>query len=204
MLHLFKLAGASNEELFQVLENNFNLKSIYGNTTIPPNSYIRFYEILSMYTSKQFTKQQIEKNRDEIISKSSGADYGIVIGKFSVIQYNVKVGEMVEFLGKERSDIEKKEEYINDINNYESVLRKYFYLDTGRRYKVSQVDSSEKTENDEDIINSNIKVIDNTGKETEWLKTKEFKVVKSILSEESIIRKSIAKKILEAYFKNKK
>ena len=49
-----------------------------------------------------------------------------------------------------------------------------------------------------------IKVIDNTGKETEWLNSKEFKITKNVLNEEDIIRKTIAKKLLETYLKNKK
>lgn len=203
MLHLFKLAGASNEEIFQVLESNFNLNSL-STGTVSPNVYIKYYDILSMFTSKQFTKQQIEKNQDNIIAKSSGADYRIVLGKFSILKYDVKIGDMVEFLGKERAEIEKRPEYIDDRNNYTSLLSKYYFLDTGRRYKVSQVDGSEKNENGEDVANTKIKVIDNTGKETEWLPSKEFKLNKSLLSEEKILRKTIAKKLLETYLKNKK
>ena len=204
MLHLFKLAGASNEEIYQVLSSEFDLSSIVGGNIISPNIYSNYYDILAMFTSKQFAKQQIEKNKDNIIAKSSGSDYRIILSKFSITEYNVKPGDMVEFLGKERADIEKRPEYINDTNNYVSLLRKYYYLDTGRRYKVTQVDGTEKNENGEDVINTKIKVIDNTGKETEWLNSKEFKITKNVLNEEDIIRKTIAKKLLETYLKNKK
>lgn len=202
ILHLFKLAGASNEEIYQILEDNFNLTSIYGNGPIPPTAYSIFFNILSIYTTKKFAKDQIEKNKEKIISKSSGADYNIVLSKFSMFQYDVKVGEMVEFIGKERADIEKTERYVNYPEQFNNVLGKYFYLDTGRKYKISQVDNSEKVENNDDVMNTKIKVIDNTGKETEWLKTKEFKVSKSLVNES--IRRTIRKKLLETYFKNKK
>lgn len=79
-------------------------------------------------------------------------------------------------------------------------LLKYYYLDDGRKYNISQVDPEEVN----GVMNTKIKVRDNTGKETDWIDTKEFRTNKSSINESFKLRKTIKKKLLETYLKNKK
>jgi hypothetical protein len=188
IVDLFKNANASNEEIYQALQDNFSSRNA------DLISFNKFYSILNDYTSKEFTKQQIEKNKAEISSKIGQELYKELLKNYSTLSYFVKVGDMVEFLGTERKFLEEKP-YPN-----ENLLKKYYFLDDGRKYKVTQVDPEEIG----GVANSKIKVIDGSKKETEWLNTKEFKVGKSMLSEEKIIRKTISKKLFETYLKNKK
>ena len=190
-------AGESREKIEEFVKKYkpTSLKMFKGNKLfIPYAVYQKYYKLLTHFTSKEASRKDIVDNKDEIMSRTSYSDYNKLLETFSSIQYNVKVGDMVEFVGGER----KKEEY--KFNPDEDRLKNYYYIDDGRKYKVTAVDKDDI----DGIINSRIKVIDNSRKETEWLDTKEFKVSKGAINEGSVVRKAIRNKLFESYFKNKK
>jgi hypothetical protein len=189
-------AGESKEKIEEFIKKYkpTSLKMFKGNNLfIPFTVYEKYYKFLEHFTSKEVVKNDVKANKDEIISRTNFSDYNKLMEHFSTIQYNVKIGDMVEFVGIAR----KKEE--NLPNPDEKKLKKYYYLDDGRRYKVVEIDESEI----DGITNSRIKVIDNTKKETEWLNTSEFKVSKGVLGENTIVRKAIRNKLFESYIKIK-
>lgn len=181
IVNLYKLAGASDEEVYQILQENSDLQNA------DLIAYTKFFQILDEHTSNSFSKKQIEKSKDIIISKIGEYNYKDLLGKFSAIQYAIEVGDMIEFLGR---DVDENDE-------------KYFTLQNGRKYSIMEIDPTEIN----GIANSKIRVMGGNKKATDWLDIKAFKweeYGKSILNEESIIRKAIAKKLFETYFKNKK
>ena len=149
--------------------------------------YKKYYDFLSRFSSKDKSKDDININRDEIISRIGFGEYEKLLSSFSSSKYNIEVGDFIEFIDR-------------DVNENDS---KYFTLQKGYKYSVMDVDP----EVINGIANSRIKVMGGNKKTTDWLDIKAFKWEehgKSLVKESYIIRKIIAKKLLETYLKNKK
>lgn len=193
---MLELSGESEEKIEEFIKKYkpTSLKIFKGNNSnISLSVYKKYYDFLSRFTSKEKSKNDITINKEEIVSRIGFGEYEKLLNVFSYFEYDVEVADMLEFIGNERKSEEKKS------RPDEEKLKKYYALDSGRKYSITQVDPIEI----DGVKNALIKVIDNTRRETEWLSTKEFKVDKKILREANI-RNTIRKKLFESYFKNKK
>jgi len=197
-LFMLKTAGESKEKIIDTIKqyDPANLPA-YKNTSVPI-SYVAYRDYYKLFNTAGLTDSEvlklIKENSEELTKKMTYGDYEELIKSFSVPHYNVSIGDMVEFLGEDTTEY-------NERGKLVKKKMSLAYLFMGRKYKISDIDVDEKDETGNK--SAKIKVIDNRGKETDWMKTSDFNVKTKYINESTDVRKYISKKILDSYKKIK-
>jgi len=203
ILHYFlvmlKMSGESKERIIDTIKqyDPANLPA-YKNTSIPI-SFVVYRDYYKLFNIAGFEDSEVLKfikdNSEELTKKMSYGDYEELVKSFSTPHYDVRAGDMVEFLGEDTTGYDDRDRMVNKKMSLA-------YLFMGRRYKISAVD--ENVKDNTGRKSAKIKVIDNKGKETDWMKTSDFAVKTKFLGESDNVRKYINKKLFESYKKIKK
>jgi hypothetical protein len=199
--NLSKLLYEAGESKINILERirkyNPSKLPMYQNTSVPisPIIYKEYYDLFRTigFTDSEILKD-IKENSEELINKMKLGGYEQLVQDFSIKHYDVNVGEMVQFLGEDTTGYDDRDKMIKKKMSLA-------YLFMGRRYKISAVDENAKDATGKK--SAKIKVIDNRGKETNWMNASDFDVKTKFLNE-SNVRKYINKKLFESYKKMKK
>jgi hypothetical protein len=186
-----KASGYSDELIYEFIKTKFQNELEPIMTNIPS----AFFDMLSKILSEGFVKQQLLKDKDIIIAKIGHSEYARIINGLSEKVYNVKVGDMVEFLGESSTGYDERDKVIG-----KRISLAYVFMN--RKYIISAIDAN--AEDKASSKNAKIKIKDNRGMVTDWMNTSDFKVEIIALNESEDVRKYVGKKLIESYKKLKK
>src|ERR1035437_1384027 len=177
--NMLKVSGESPETITQKIKKyKPTLLPTFKNAPkIPYSAYEKYYDLLNEFGNSTSTSDDISLNKEEIESKLDRKETATLLAKFGKKYYNVKVQDMVEYLGQ------------NDINDMTDI-----YLEPGRKYSVVEVSDDDISEN---ILNSKITVIDDRKRLSDWINTSYFKIPLMVLAENFNITNHIRKVLLE-------
>lgn len=166
-IHMLDIAGESPERILEIL-NKYKpseLSFYKGKVTkISPIIYQQYYNMLADHTSKAHALNDLRENMSTIVEYTSLNDYEKLVGKYATLQYDVEVGEFVEYIGPKTSDLKQSDPQID--------------ADRGRKYNVGEVIDNE--------LKDKIRIYDNTRKLSDFVPTKWFNVGQKPLNESSI------------------
>jgi len=196
-IHMLEIAGESKEKITEII-NKYKPTQLqfFKNSEglIPLVVYEKYYSLLTNYTSKENAITNIKENKEEIVKRMGLGEYEKLLNLYSTPAYDVEYGHMVEFLGELQDDY--------DINGRKIKTRKSTdFLDKGRKYEVTRVVYPEESGA---VLNSKIRVLDNSKNETGWMPTTDFKVPIKYINESEIVLDYVRRKLVETYLKQTK